>query len=252
MESSKPGFSRTVTKDLLSGLIVFLVALPLCLGIALASGAPLFSGLVAGIVGGILVGILSGSHTSVTGPAAGLTAIVAAQIAKLGTFEVFLLAVVVGGILQIILGCMKAGALSAFFPSSVIKGLLAAIGVILILKQIPHLVGYDKDPEGEMSFRQPDEETTVSSILQMFGDQLHVGALTIGLLSVALLIFWDKIPRLKNSLVPAPLVVVLLGVLMSRVFKGLGAPWNIALEQCVQVPIANSVEQFLGFLQFPD
>ncbi len=252
MESSKPGFSQTVTKDLLSGLIVFLVALPLCLGIALASGAPLFSGLVAGIVGGILVGILSGSHTSVTGPAAGLTAIVAAQIAKLGTFEVFLLAVVVGGILQIILGCMKAGALSAFFPSSVIKGLLAAIGVILILKQIPHLVGYDKDPEGEMSFRQPDQETTVSSILQLFGDQLHVGALTIGLLSVALLIFWDKIPRLKNSLVPAPLVVVLLGVLMSRVFKGLGAPWIIGSEQCVQVPVADSVEQFWGFLQFPD
>ena len=252
MESSKLTLSRTVTRDLLSGLIVFLVALPLCLGIALASGAPLFSGLVAGIVGGIVVGMLSGSHTSVTGPAAGLTAIVAAQIAKLGSFEAFLLAVVVGGILQIILGFMKAGALSAFFPSSVIKGLLAAIGVILILKQIPHLVGYDSDPEGEMSFQQPDQETTISEILRMFSDQLHVGALTIGFCSVALLVFWDKTRRLKNSLVPGPLVVVLLGVLMSRVFRGFGATWTIASEQSVQVPVAESVEQFLGFLQFPD
>lgn len=252
MESGKHTLSPNITKDLLSGLIVFLVALPLCLGIALASGAPLFSGLVAGIVGGIVVGILSGSHTSVTGPAAGLTAIVAAQIAKLGSFETFLLAVVVGGILQIVLGLVKAGALSAFFPSSVIKGLLAAIGVILILKQIPHLVGYDKDPEGEMSFRQPDQETTISEILQMFSDQMHVGALTIGFCSVALLVFWDKSKRLKNSLVPGPLVVVLLGVLMSKVFRGFGAPWMISSEHSVQVPVADSVEQFLGFLQFPD
>ena len=252
MESGKHTESPNITKDLLSGLIVFLVALPLCLGIALASGAPLFAGLVAGIVGGIVVGILSGSHTSVTGPAAGLTAIVAAQIAKLGSFETFLLAVVIGGILQIVLGLVKAGALSAFFPSSVIKGLLAAIGVILILKQIPHLVGYDKDPEGEMSFRQPDQETTVSEILPMFSDQLHVGALTIGFCSVALLVFWDKSKRLKNSLVPGPLVVVLLGVLMSRVFRGFGAPWILSSEQTVQVPVADSVEQFLGFLQFPD
>ncbi len=252
MKTGKHTLSTNVTKDLLSGLIVFLVALPLCLGIALASGAPLFSGLIAGIVGGIVVGILSGSHTSVTGPAAGLTAIVAAQIAKLGSFETFLLAVVVGGVLQIVLGLVKAGALSAFFPSSVIKGLLAAIGVILILKQIPHLVGYDKDPEGEMSFRQPDQETTVSEILQLFSDQLHVGALTIGFCSVALLVFWDKSKRLKNSLVPGPLVVVLLGVLMSRVFRGFGAPWIIESEHSVQVPVADSVEQFLGFLQFPD
>ena len=252
MESSKLTLSRTVTKDLLSGLIVFLVALPLCLGIALASGAPLFSGLVAGIVGGIVVGMLSGSHTSVTGPAAGLTAIVAAQIAKLESFEAFLLAVVVGGILQIVLGLVKAGALSAFFPSSVIKGLLAAIGVILILKQIPHLVGYQKNPEGEMLFPEPDQETTVSEILQIFSDQLHVGALTIGFCSVALLVFWEKSKRLKNSLVPGPLVVVLLGVMMSRVFRGFGAPWIISSEQSVQVPVADSVEQFLGFLQFPD
>ena len=127
MERPKPNSSQTIVKDLLAGLIVFLVALPLCLGIALASGAPLFSGLIAGIIGGVLVGSLSGSHTAVSGPAAGLTAIVAAQIANLGSFEAFLLALVVGGLIQIGLGIAKAGELSAFFPSSVIKGLLAAI-----------------------------------------------------------------------------------------------------------------------------
>ena len=137
--------AQTVGKDLMAGLVVFLVALPLCLGIALASNAPLFSGLIAGIVGGIVVGSLSGSHTSVSGPAAGLTAIVATQIANLGSFEAFLLAVVVGGLIQIGMGIARAGALSAFFPSSVIKGLLAAIGVILILKQIPHLLGRARD-----------------------------------------------------------------------------------------------------------
>ncbi len=140
-----------IQSDLNAGLVVFLVALPLCLGVALASGAPLFSGIVAGIVGGVVVGLLSGSQSSVSGPAAGLTAIVASQIQSLGSFETFLLAVMFAGVIQVVLGAMKAGALSAFFPSSVIKGLLAAIGVILILKQIPHLLGHDSDPEGECS-----------------------------------------------------------------------------------------------------
>jgi len=152
-----------LSQDVFSGLVVFLVALPLCLGISLASGAPLFSGIVAGIVGGILVGALSGSHTSVSGPAAGLTAVVAAQISALGSFDAFLTVVVLAGALQILLGILRAGFISAFFPSSVIKGLLAAIGVILILKQIPHVVGHDPDPEGEMSFRQTDEQNTFSA-----------------------------------------------------------------------------------------
>ncbi|MBC7822008.1 MAG: SulP family inorganic anion transporter, partial [Planctomycetaceae bacterium] len=152
----------TLPRDLTAGLVVFLVALPLCLGVALASNAPLFSGVLAGIVGGIVVGILSQSHTSVSGPAAGLTAIVAAQLVALGSFETFLLAVMVGGLIQIGLGLARAGYLSAFFPSSVIKGLLAAIGVILILKQIPHVLGHDTDPEGEMSFSQPDHENTLT------------------------------------------------------------------------------------------
>src|SRR6185436_13481553 len=167
----------TLFRDLSAGMVVFLVALPLCLGVALASDAPLFSGLVAGIVGGILVGMLSGSQTSVSGPAAGLTAIVAAQIASLGSFPAFLLAVVLAGLLQIGLGIARAGFISAFFPSSVIKGLLAAIGVILILKQIPHVLGHDADPEGDMGFFQADNENTFSEFAQLLGD-LHPGAAT--------------------------------------------------------------------------
>ena len=149
-------------KDFIAGLVVFLVALPLCLGIALASEAPLASGLLAGIIGGLVVGSISGSSTSVSGPAAGLTAIVSAQIAAMGSFEAFLTAVFLAGIIQIGMGLLKAGTLSAFFPSSVIKGLLAAIGTILILKQIPHFFGDDRDPEGEMSFLQPDQQNTFS------------------------------------------------------------------------------------------
>ncbi len=244
--------ARSLFKDFVAGLIVFLVALPLCLGIALASGAPLFSGLIAGIVGGILVGILSGSHTSVSGPAAGLTAIVAAQISGLGSFDTFLLALVIGGFLQIILGVIKAGALSAFFPSSVIKGLLAAIGVILILKQIPHLLGHDQDPEGEMSFNQPDHENTFSEFAKVFEGEIHQGAVVIGLLSLALLIFWDRFKPLKKSLVPAPLIVVILGIALGQLFTRFGTPWVIESSHLVQVPVANSPREFIGFLTFPD
>lgn len=237
--------------DLTAGLVVFLVALPLCLGIALASGAPLFSGLLAGIIGGLVVGAVSGSHTSVSGPAAGLTAIVSAQITSLGSFEAFLLAVLIGGLLQIGLGIMKAGALSAFFPSSVIKGLLAAIGVILILKQIPHVFGHDADPEGDMSFVQPDNENTFTE-LALIADDLHVGAAVIGLLSIAVLVGWGKIKPLKNSIVPAPLVVVLMGVAINLFFRSLGGRWLIEESHLVEVPIAQSATEFLGFLTMPD
>ncbi len=185
-------------KDLTAGLVVFLVALPLCLGIALASGADLQAGLLAGIIGGIVVGSVSGSHTSVSGPAAGLAAIVLAQIHSLGCFEAFLLAVFFAGILQIGLGIARAGALSAFFPSSVIKGLLAAIGVLLILKQIPHVLGHDTDPEGEMSFSQPDQENTFTEILTVLLGDIHIGAAVIGMTSIAILVFWERIEKLKN------------------------------------------------------
>lgn len=241
----------TMTRDAISGVVVFLVALPLCLGIALASGAPLFAGLLAGIVGGIVVGAISGSHTSVSGPAAGLTAIVAAQIATLG-FDAFLLAVVVGGVMQIGLGLIRAGALSAFFPSSVIKGLLAAIGTILILKQIPHVLGHDTDPEGEMSFAQPDEENTFSELATLFAGEIHIGAVVIGVLSLALLVVWARWKPLKNSIVPAPLVVVLMGVGVNLAFRQVGGPWLIENSHLVQVPVAKTLSQFVGFLRLPE
>ena len=243
--------SATLPRDLTAGLVVFLVAVPLCLGIALASGAPLLSGVLAGIVGGILVGMLSGSHTSVSGPAAGLTVIVAAQIVALGSFPSFLLAVVLAGLIQIGLGLARAGFIAAFFPSSVIKGLLAAIGVILILKQIPHLFGHDPDPEGDLAFQQPDHENTFSELARTIGD-IHPGAAAIGLLSIVVLFVWGKWKPLKHSPVPAPLIVVLLGVGVSLWFRQLGGAWVIEPSHLVQVPVADSLAGFFGFLQLPD
>jgi len=237
--------------DLTAGVVVVLVAIPLCLGIALASNAPLFSGLLAGIIGGILVGLLSGSHTSVSGPAAGLAAVVAAQITALGSFQTFLLAVAIAGVIQIALGIARGGFIAAFFPSSVVKGLLAAIGVLLILKQVPHVLGHDSDPEGDMAFIQPDSENTFTEFWALLGD-FHQGAALIGLLSIAVLVFWDKCKPLKRSVLPAPLVVVLLGVGFSLLFRRLGGPWSIESSHLVQVPVADSLAGFLTFLQVPD
>jgi carbonic anhydrase/SulP family sulfate permease len=239
-------------KDLVAGGVVFLIALPLCLGIALASDAPLFSGLLAGIIGGLVVGSISGSHTSVSGPAAGLTAIVATQIQVLGSFDAFLLAVLIGGILQIVFGIARAGALSAFFPSSVIKGLLAAIGVILILKQLPHLVGHDSDPEGDMAFSQVDDQNTFSEIMLAFAGDVHLGAIVIGVVSITLLVLWTRLRVLKDSGVPAALVVVLVGVAIKLVFDRLGGGWAIESEHLVEVPVAESASEFAGFLTPPD
>jgi carbonic anhydrase len=242
--------TTTLPRDLVSGLVVFLVALPLCLGIALASGAPLFSGLIAGIVGGIVVGSLSGSHTSVSGPAAGLTAVVAAQISSLGSFETFLLAVLLAGVIQVILGFAKAGALSAFFPSSVIKGLLTAIGVILIIKQTPYLLGYDMIPKTVT----PGHSNILSQIAKIFTGEIHWGAFAIGLLSMALLIASERVKAMKKSLVPAPLVVVLLAVAVGVLFQKLGNPWILAdgPRLMVNVPVSESIGSFLMLLTLPD
>lgn len=240
----------TLARDLTAGLVVFLVALPLCLGVALASGAPLLSGVLAGIVGGILVGVLSGSHSSVSGPAAGLTAVVVTQIDKLG-FQGFLLAVVFAGLFQIVLGVARAGFIAAFFPSGVIKGLLAAIGVILILKQIPHVMGHDADPEGDMAFQQPDQQNTFSELWELLSD-LHPSAAVIGLLSIVLLVVWGRWKRLKYSPVPAPLAVVFLGVGLSLIFRQFGEVWAIAPSHLVQVPVADSLAGFFGLLESPD
>src|SRR4028118_1654950 len=160
--------------DIPSSIVVFLVAVPLCLGIALASGAPFFSGLIAGIVGGIVIGSLSNSHLSVSGPAAGLTAIVLAGITKLGAFETFLVAVFLAGAFQLIAGFLRAGSIANYFPGSVIKGMLTAIGIIIILKQLPHAVGYDADPEGDMAFQQSDGNNTFSALLQTL-QSIHIG-----------------------------------------------------------------------------
>ncbi len=238
-------------RDLSAGLVVFFLALPLCLGVALACNVPLFSGLLAGIVGGILVGIISGSHTSVSGPSPAYIAVVSAQLVTLGSFEAFLLAVVIAGAIQIALGIARAGFIAAFFPSSVIKGLLAAIGVLLILKQIPHMFGHDADPDGEMAFIQPDHENTFSELGELLYD-VHPGAAAVGVVSIILLLVWNRSKWLKKSPVPAPLIVVLLGVGMCLVFQRVGGPWLIQASHLVQVPVAGSLAEFSSFLRLPD
>ncbi|MDX1926221.1 MAG: SulP family inorganic anion transporter [Pirellulaceae bacterium] len=251
MDYSIPITRRSVIADLVAGLVVFLVALPLCLGIAQASNAPLFSGILAGIIGGIVVGLLSGSNTSVSGPAAGLTAVVVTQLEQLKSFDVFLLAVIVGGMFQCALGVMKAGVLAAFVPSAVIKGLLAAIGTILILKQLPHLLGEDKDPEGEMSFAQPDAENTLTELFAIAKD-FHQGAALIGILSLAFLLFWESSKDLKKFPVPSALLVVVFGTAMASWMSTWGGAWVIEASHRVEVPVSKNALDFVGFLQFPN
>ncbi len=241
---------NAVAKDIIAGVVVALIALPLCLGIAFASGAPLFSGLIAGVVGGVIVGFISRSHTSVSGPAAGLTAVVMEQITEHG-FAAFLLVLLLAGVLQVVLGLIRAGSIANFVPSSVVRGLLAAIGVILILKQVPHVLGHDKDPEGDMAFFQYDQQNTFSEILELMRDY-HFGAAAIGLASVLLILFWDRIPRLKKSPIPSALVVVLFGVTASQFYNWLGGYWVINGEHLVDVPVAQSLLEMRGFLTFPD
>ena len=239
--------------DAPSGLVVFLIALPLCLGIALASGAPLFSGLIAGIVGGLVIGSLSGSHTSVSGPAAGLTAVVLVAIQQLGSFEIFLAAVVLAGIFQLVLGFVRAGSIANFFPSSVIKGMLTGIGIIIILKQIPHALGYDKDAEGDMYFAEPDGANTFSSIWQSITQFIHPGATLVALISIGLMLMWER-PAIKKRLgaIPAALMAVLTGVLLNELLKTWGDPWAIRTEHLVNIPIAENFGAFIGQFTLPD
>jgi carbonic anhydrase len=237
--------------DLKAGIIVFIVAVPLCLGIALASDAPLLSGLSAGIVGGILVGFISGSHLSVSGPGASLTAVVAAEIHALGSFSAFLMAVLLAGMIQIGLGVAQAGSLAAFFPISLIKGLMAAIGLILILKQIPHLVGHDLNPEGSLAFRQIDDQNTFSELFGLTGG-IEPGASVIGLASLALLVVWSRWLPLKNSFIPAPMAVVLLGIGAQLWFEHLGEPWLLEPSHLVQVPVTENLGELFDLLRTPD
>lgn len=237
--------------DLVSALIVFFVALPLCLGIALASNAPLFSGILAGIVGGIVVGILSGSSVSVSGPAAGLSAIVVVELQRLGTFEAFLVAVILAGVIQIILGILKLGFFSGFFPSSVIKGMLWAIGLILILKQFPHLLGHDADPMGDETFLQPDNQNTFSELIETVFN-FHFGAALIGIFSLTLLLIFNNMKSLKKFKIAVPIFVILLSSFLASFFSTFGSDWNLFPEHLVQVPVANSLKDSFQFLMFPD
>ena len=245
---------KYLKNDLPSGLVVFLVALPLCLGIALASGAPLFSGIIAGIVGGMVVAFASGSALSVSGPAAGLTVIVHGAITELGSYEVFLLAVVFAGLLQIILGYLKAGIIGYYFPSNVIKGMLAAIGIILILKQIPHAVGYDVDNEGHFDFIQADGENTFSEIVNSL-NQLHPSAIIISVVSLVILILWDR-PFLKKynffKIVPGALIVVLFGITINEWFRVAIPELYLAGDKLVRLPVADSVNGFINQFTLPD
>ena len=242
---------RSLFQDLVASIVVFLVALPLCLGVAIASGAPPLSGLIAGIIGGVVVGFLSGSHTSVSGPAAGLTAVVAAQIATLGSLDGFLLAVVIAGLIQVALGLCRAGFIASFFPSSVIQGLLSAIGLILILKQFPHLLGHDPDPEGEMAFSQPDSENTFTELMRILGDW-HAGAAVIGVISLLVLVAWDRVKIPLLSRLPGPLVVVGLGIALADFFQKLGGPWLIGEDHLVNVPVVKTLSSLPELMVHPD
>ena len=209
-------FSK-IKSDLPASIVVFLVALPLCLGVALASGAPLLSGIISGVVGGIVVGFISKSNVSVSGPAAGLTAVVLSAITKLGSFEAFLLALVIAGVLQYFMGILRGGVIANYIPTTVIKGLLASIGIILILKQIPHAFGYDGVPEEDFSFAQSDHENTFSELLNIL-NYFSYGAILVTTLSIVTMIYWDKIPFNWLKKVPSSLFVVIMGISLNAVF----------------------------------
>jgi MFS superfamily sulfate permease-like transporter len=255
-----------------SALVVFLVALPLCLGIALASNTPPISGLIAGIVGGIIIGAFSKSPLSVSGPAAGLTAVVVDAISKMPTEKItilekgipkeivvpilsaFFLAVFIAGIIQIILGVLKAGVIGNYIPNSVIKGMLAAIGLILILKQIPHFLGRDTDPEGDESYVQTNKENTFTSIYEALKNPTLM-AIVIGCLGLLILILWEqKFFKSKKffSYLSGPLVVVVMGIVLSKYFLGIDPGHLLESEHYVNVPISKTPTEFLNLLQFPD
>ncbi|MCF8320595.1 MAG: SulP family inorganic anion transporter [Flavobacterium sp.] len=245
-------FFANLKSDFSAGLVVFLVALPLCLGIAMASGAPLFSGIISGIVGGLVVGYLSTSHLSVSGPAAGLTAIVLTAITDLGAFDIFLTAVFIAGVIQLILGFIKAGSISNYFPTNVIEGMLAGIGVIIFLKQIPHAFGYDKDYEGDLAFLQPNSENTFSEIFHLIS-HVQLGSIIITLLSLFILIAWTKIEFLKKvKLVPPALVAVIVSILLNEFFIISGSSFSIKREHLVSLPVPNSIEEFKSIFILPN
>lgn len=246
-------YVQHLKSDLPASLVVFFVAIPLCLGIALASGAHAFSGLIAGIIGGIVVGALSGSNIGVSGPAAGLAAIVLSAIDSLGSFETFLLAVVIGGVIQIVFGIFKAGIIGYYFPSSVIKGMLTGIGIIIILKQIPHFFGYDSDPEGDFGFLQVDGENTFSAVLNTINN-ISLGSTIIGIVSMVILILWSAVLSKKGKffqLVQGPLVAVVMGIIYYAITQS-NAQFGINADHLVDVPVPRDFSSFMGEFRFPN
>ena len=240
--------------DLPASIVVFFVAVPLCLGIALASGAPLFAGIIAGIVGGIVVGIASGSPLGVSGPAAGLAVIVLSSITALGSWPVFLLAVVLAGVIQVSMGFAKAGFIAYFFPSSVIKGMLTGIGLLIILKQIPHALGWDKIKEGDDAFIQADGENTFSEIFKAIDYVTPAAALIAGI-SIAVLILWDQVLTKKHNifqLLQGPIVVVMLGIAFNYLMQTGMLNFTLAADQVVRLPVANNLTEFFSQFTFPD
>ncbi|GAB1857844.1 SulP family inorganic anion transporter [Flavobacteriaceae bacterium MHTCC 0001] len=247
---------KYLKNDLPASIVVFFVALPLCLGIALASGAPLFSGLIAGIVGGIVVGSLSGSNIGVSGPAAGLAAIVLVAITSLG-YKNFLVAVVIGGGIQILFGVLRLGIIGYFFPSSVIKGMLTGIGIIIILKQIPYFFGMDKNPEGNLAFLQVEWDNLISGLLNainaLISGNISIGATIIGLIALGILLLWSNVLSKKGKifqLIQGPLVAVVVGIIFYLVTKD--GSLNLTKEQLVSVPVPDSFDSFIGQFNFPN
>ena len=250
--TKKINLFANLKSDFASGLVVFLVALPLCLGIAMASGAPLFSGIISGVIGGIVVGYLSKSHISVSGPAAGLTAIILTAITDLGAFDVFLTAVFIAGLIQLALGFIKAGSISNYFPTNVIEGMLAGIGIIIILKQLPHAFGYDSDFEGDMAFAQADGNNTFSTLFGVL-NHIQLGSIIISFVSLAILIVWDKVTFLKKlKLVPGALVAVVIGVVLNEIFVATGSSLAIMKEHLVSLPVPTTLEEFKQIIVTPN
>ena len=244
----------TLGQDAPAGLVVFLVALPLCLGISLASGAPLLAGVVSGIVGGVLVSWLSGSAVSVSGPAAGLTVVMLAASAKLGSFPAVLMATVVAGVIQLGLGAARAGIIALYFPAAVIRGMLAAIGIILILKQLPHFLGADTDYFEDMDFLQFNGQNTFSAI-GAAAKALSPGSIIVGLSSLALLLLWNSAPIRRQSwarLVPGALIAVLASVAINQLLKNTAPAWQVRPEHLVKLPVVRSLGQLAGEMTFPD
>ena len=251
MNNSNP--FKNFKSDIPASIVVFFVAIPLCLGIALASGAPLFSGLIAGIIGGVVIGVLSGSPTGVSGPAAGLAAIVLTAIGTLGSFENFLLTVVLGGAIQLIFGILKAGVIGYYFPSSVIKGMLTGIGIIIILKQIPHFFGYNSALEGNFAFFHLDGENTFSEIIKSL-NFISPGATLIALIAMFILLLWSNVLTKKGKifqLIQGPLVAVAVGIVYFLITQG-NATWGISSDLLVRVPVPKDASSFFDQFSFPN